>query len=643
VSLASDAEIPLPETLQAVIASRLDTLSVPHKRLLQDASIVGRVFWSGALATVGGVDEPDVLKGLNQLSGKELVRPARTSSMSEQAEYSFWHALVRDVAYEQIPRVARAAKHVAVAEWIQDIVGDRLTNFAEILAHHHREAMELFLASGSRDQAEELGEKARYFYALAGDQAMRLDIVRAEDHFRRALALAPPEHVDRPGLLLKAGQAAALVRPADARRDYEEAIVACGPQGNRRAGEAMVRLAAVLWLGTGEDRARSQSLVADAIELLEQEAPGPELSLAYLEKSRQLVIGGHFSEGLDWASRTLALADGLTEDSAARARQFRGIARCYLGDVTGGLEDLQEALRLCLELGLGGHETETSYHNLAGMVEVSQGPAKALPVYREAIEFAERRGLIHDARAERVDLLSALFELGQWDECLRGAEEAMAWGEEHRDVWIRSGGLLWKARVMMWRGGNEMASLLQEVLLLAREADVMFYRVGPLVTAACLEWALGHEAEAVGLIEEARQMIQNEPTWFVRGVQDVIRVLVAGGAVDEAQDLFAGRTANMALEQTSLLTAQAILAEARRQPEAALALYTSCTAQWHEYGCVLEEGQGLLGAGRCHLELGHIGEATASLVDARAVFEKLGARPLVEAVDAVLAQASARS
>jgi tetratricopeptide (TPR) repeat protein len=243
-----------------------------------------------------------------------------------------------------------------------------------------------------------------------------------------------------------------------------------------------------------------------------------------------------------------------------------------------------------------------------------------------------------------VDILSALFDLGQWDECLRGAEEAMAWGEEHQDAWIRSGGLLWKARVMTWRGGDEMASLLEEVLLLVREEeDVSFYRWGPLVIAACLEWALGHESEAVGLIEEVRQVIENEPTWLVRGVQDVVRILVAVGAVDEAQDLSAGRTANMALEQTSLLTAKAILAQARGHPEAALALYTSCTAQWHEYGCALEEGQGLLGAGRCLLELRRTDDAAASALGARAVFEKLGARPLIEAVDAVLAQAAAPS
>jgi class 3 adenylate cyclase/energy-coupling factor transporter ATP-binding protein EcfA2 len=158
------AELPLPETLEAVIAARLDTLSVQHKGLLQNASIVGRVFWSGALETVGGLDEPVVLEGLHELTGRELVRPASTSSVSKQAEYSFWHALVRDVAYKQIPRASRAAKHVAVAEWIEAVVGERLPNLAEILAHHYHEALELFSASGHPGSVGDLREKARYFH-----------------------------------------------------------------------------------------------------------------------------------------------------------------------------------------------------------------------------------------------------------------------------------------------------------------------------------------------------------------------------------------------------------------------------------------------------------------------------------------------
>ena len=96
----------LPETVQALIAARLDTLAPELKSLLQDASVLGKVFWTGALAAMGARERDDVLTGLRDLVRREFVRPARVSSMRGEEEFSFWHVLVRDVAYQQIPRVA---------------------------------------------------------------------------------------------------------------------------------------------------------------------------------------------------------------------------------------------------------------------------------------------------------------------------------------------------------------------------------------------------------------------------------------------------------------------------------------------------------------------------------------------------------
>src|SRR5207247_1984339 len=98
---------------------------------------VGKVFWSGAVASIGGVEEATVRTGLHELSRKELVRTVRTSSVQDQTEYSFWHALVRDVAYGQIPRAQRAEKHVAIAVWIERTLGERVSDQSEFLAYHY--------------------------------------------------------------------------------------------------------------------------------------------------------------------------------------------------------------------------------------------------------------------------------------------------------------------------------------------------------------------------------------------------------------------------------------------------------------------------------------------------------------------------
>src|SRR4051794_29744941 len=111
--------IAFPDSVQALIAARLDTLSAERKGLLQDAAVLGKVFWAGALAAMGGADEREIELALHELSRRELVRPARRSTMEGEQEYAFWHVLVRDVAYEQIPRAARIRKHRAAAAWIE--------------------------------------------------------------------------------------------------------------------------------------------------------------------------------------------------------------------------------------------------------------------------------------------------------------------------------------------------------------------------------------------------------------------------------------------------------------------------------------------------------------------------------------------
>ncbi|MGZ4139995.1 MAG: adenylate/guanylate cyclase domain-containing protein, partial [Actinomycetota bacterium] len=156
VQPTEDLEMSVPDSVQALIAARLDAVPAGRKALLQDAAVVGKVFWSGALETMGSLREEDVLTGLHELGRREIVRPARVSSVKDQAEYSFWHVLVRDVAYGQIPRGARVRKHRAAAEWIEGTAGDRVADHAELLAFHYEQALELARASGMVDEVSSL-------------------------------------------------------------------------------------------------------------------------------------------------------------------------------------------------------------------------------------------------------------------------------------------------------------------------------------------------------------------------------------------------------------------------------------------------------------------------------------------------------
>jgi predicted ATPase len=113
-------QLPLPESIQGIVGARLDLLAPPEKRLLQDAAVIGKVFWPGAIAALGGrAGRGELEEHLHELERKQFVRRERRSSVAGEMQYAFVHVLLRDVAYGQIPRASRAGRHAQAAGWRQ--------------------------------------------------------------------------------------------------------------------------------------------------------------------------------------------------------------------------------------------------------------------------------------------------------------------------------------------------------------------------------------------------------------------------------------------------------------------------------------------------------------------------------------------
>ena len=195
----------LPESVQGLIAARLDALPREEKELVQDAAVLGRTFWLGALDGERWTLE----ERLHALARKEFVRPERRSSVAGEAEYVFRHALIREVAYEQIPKSQRAGKHLAAAAWIESL--GRREDRAELLAHHYLRALEYAGPAGA--STEELGQRAIQALQAAGDHALSLNAHAAGARFfEQALAMLPDDGGDgftRCELLLSLGEAQA--------------------------------------------------------------------------------------------------------------------------------------------------------------------------------------------------------------------------------------------------------------------------------------------------------------------------------------------------------------------------------------------------------------------------------------------------
>src|SRR3954452_19789693 len=187
-------DLPLPETVQGLIAARIDGLTPVEKSLLQDAAVIGKVFWPGALA---GADE----RTLHALERKEFIRRDRRSAIAGETQYAFLHALVRDVGYGQIPRSERAEKHRCAAEWLASLAGDRAEDHAEMLAHHYREAISLAAAAGMGTGARR--EPAKQAFAEGAQRPLSLNASESAYALGlEALALAAPDDRDRPDIAL---------------------------------------------------------------------------------------------------------------------------------------------------------------------------------------------------------------------------------------------------------------------------------------------------------------------------------------------------------------------------------------------------------------------------------------------------------
>jgi predicted ATPase len=169
-----------------LIAARLDGLALDEKELLQSAAVVGRVFWIGPL----GDDRPRLEEALHALARREFVRRERRSSIEGETEYSFRHALIRDVAYEQIPKARRAEKHLAAAAWMESL--SRREHYAEMLSSHYLRAVEYADAGGT--VSEELVERTVRALRDAGDRALSLHAYPpAAGFYERAIACNPTE------------------------------------------------------------------------------------------------------------------------------------------------------------------------------------------------------------------------------------------------------------------------------------------------------------------------------------------------------------------------------------------------------------------------------------------------------------------
>jgi class 3 adenylate cyclase len=249
VEVADEAAVTIPDTVRALLSARVDALSAEEKRTLQDGAVVGRIFWA---TTLESMRDEDVRPALRALEAKGLVQTRPRSALPGQTELAFRHGLVREVAYESIPKGRRATAHAEVARWIEEITGDRRDEYVELIAHHYESAArpENAELAWPTDAARRNDVRAKAVGALldAGRAATtKFSIDQALGFSDRALALASSDAERFVALELKAQAAHTGVRADEAWSHYVEALELAERLGDLSALQRLRARATLLW------------------------------------------------------------------------------------------------------------------------------------------------------------------------------------------------------------------------------------------------------------------------------------------------------------------------------------------------------------------------------------------------------------
>jgi DNA-binding SARP family transcriptional activator len=452
--------LPLPETVHAIIAARLDALPAEEKAALQDLSVLGRVGWVGALAAVSGRDRAEVEACLESLRAKEFLYRAGKATMAGEREYGFRHVLVCEVAYGQIPRLERAGKHRRAAAWLESLAAER----SELLAHHYGRALELASAAGQA--TGDLADRARLALRDAGDRVTGLGAhPTAARYYSEALAIWPAGDLERPDLELRAGAAYCLSEGAgeDLLTSARDGLLAIGDR--ERAAEAEAHLGLLAY---NQGRERSSHLDR-ALDLVADLPPSHSKAVVLSHCMMHLLIADRNADAMQVAREGLAMARSLGDRNVeAVALGTIGAIRVSLGD-QGGLADLERCIAMCEAIG---SSTVISWHgNLAFSFALLGDLRRCFSVREAAWEAAEQFGSARGLRWLELERAAECYWSGRWDQAVRVADLVAPDGEEGAQHYMECLCRLWRGRIRLARG--QLAGAREDAgraLTLARES-----------------------------------------------------------------------------------------------------------------------------------------------------------------------------
>ena len=533
----------VPPSIQALLAERLDRLDAGERAAIERAAVVGKDFPRGAVVELADSGQrADLDRQLMSLVRKELIEPD-ASRFEREDGFRFRHALIRDAAYEGIPKEVRARLHAQLADWIEAHRRERAPEFEEIGGYHLEQAYWLREELGPLDDvARELARRAGTRLASAGRRALaRDDVPAAVSLLERAVRLAEAQDRHRPALLVDL--ASALMKAGEFARAgalVDEAVEAARHVGDRRVEvRAAVERQFLRSFTAPDGAAQENARIAEEVI--------PELGRfddhVGLAKAWRLLSEAHVI-----ACRWQARADAL-EHALAHARLVPE-ARSEVGAIVAllaqalhyGPTPVPEAIARCRALRVdadGDPALQAGLDTtLAGLLAMEGEFDEARRLYADAVRVYEELGL-RFRRAVRT-LVGAEIESLAGD--LAAAERELRLGYETLagmgESGVRGAVAAFLADVLLARGDLEAAERFVAISADATENDDVAARVLQHSVLACVRTRRGEPDQAEGLALEAVE--RAESTDFLslkaRALEAAAEVHAARGWDDEAEE-----------------------------------------------------------------------------------------------------------
>ncbi|MBI4514166.1 MAG: AAA family ATPase [Gemmatimonadetes bacterium] len=518
---ATLSEFEVPDTIESVLATRIDALDTSAKRVLQYAAIVGRRFWSGVLRDA--LAKQPVERELEVLRDGAFVRPLPSSMVSGDHEFMFEHLLLQEVAYQGLLRSLRAQLHGAVARWLEEHFAAQGTEHAEWVAFHYERSKEPARAVPLLERA------ARSARARGG-------LSDAKSLVQRALkAAAEPE--DRVRLLTLVEEIAAALGDDEVRRKAIEDLEALG--GERRderiLAEASFRRARYLF-DSGDlptARATAQEAQKQFEKLGDVSRQGDALSLL----GRVAHLWGEYPEAMHHYRASLPLQRRAGDRfGEAEVLDRIGLALIDIGDFTRSLDYFARARRFCAELGDLPTEARVVAHRATGLYWLGEYE-EAEGVAREAVTLARQCGSRRAQAGTELTLGIVLAARKNVEETRAALQSACNLGREIRRPRVEARAWLALSEI---EGGEEAHQSLQRARDQAGRTGLVHVEILALTRQAHL--AL-EEGDLPAADRDSAQAVQKLMIHYnVQGPEEAVyytraRALLALGRRKEGQEM----------------------------------------------------------------------------------------------------------